>query len=76
MNILEKGIYRHYKGNLYELTGIARHSETEELFAVYKALYQQDGENLWIRPLSMFSEMVLVNGIQEPRFRFEGKKIQ
>ena len=50
------GIYRHYKGNLYQLLHIARHSETEELLAVYRALYGDYG--VWVRPLAMFSESV------------------
>jgi hypothetical protein len=62
------GTYRHYKGKLYELIGTARHSETLEDFVVYKALYQTEGENLWIRPLKMFCEVVLVEGKPVPRF--------
>lgn len=55
------GIYRHYKGNLYQLLHIARHSETEELLAVYRALYGDYG--VWVRPLAMFAEEVeTVNG--------------
>ncbi len=33
------GRYRHYKGQDYEVLGVARHSETEEEFVVYRALY-------------------------------------
>ncbi|HEV7231161.1 MAG TPA: DUF1653 domain-containing protein [Bacteroidia bacterium] len=68
MEKLSPGTYRHYKGRLYELIGTARHSETLEEFVVYKALYQTEGQNLWIRPLKMFSEMVLVDGNRVPRF--------
>lgn len=50
--MLKEGIYRHYKGNEYEVIGIAKHSETEELLVVYRALYGEYG--LWVRPLSMF----------------------
>lgn len=63
----EKGIYKHYKGNKYELLYIANHSETLEKMVVYKALYG-DGE-VWVRPLSMWEEEV--NGV--PRFEFVGK---
>lgn len=63
---LKIGIYRHYKGNLYEVLHIARHSETEELFVVYRALYGDYG--VWIRPLSMFVECVWVDGRDIPRF--------
>ena len=55
---LRKGIYKHYKGKLYEVLGIARHSETLEEFVCYKVLYQtQFGKNsLWVRPKEMFFE--------------------
>ena len=63
---MEPGTYRHYKGNLYEVLGVARHSETEEEVVVYRALYGDGG--LWVRPLAMFEETVLVDGRQVPRF--------
>lgn len=63
----KKGIYEHYKGNRYELLGIANHSETLEKMVIYKALY---GENeLWVRPISMWNEIIEVNGKTVPRFR-------
>ena len=61
------GRYRHYKGQEYEVVGIARHSETEEEFVVYRALYGEHG--LWIRPAAMFTEAVLVAGHPCPRFQ-------
>lgn len=60
------GIYRHYKGQLYEVIGIACHSETEEALVMYRALYGDYG--LWARPLAMFNEQVNVPGGQLPRF--------
>jgi hypothetical protein len=60
------GRYRHYKGNDYEVIAIARHSETEEELVVYRKLYS-DG-SLWVRPLGMFMEDVVVNGQTVPRF--------
>jgi len=65
-----KGIYRHYKGNLYEVVGTVRHSETLEELVLYKALYQSEGENLWVRPIAMFSEKVEVAGKMVARFAF------
>lgn len=65
---LENGIYKHYKGNLYEVLGVARHSETEERHVVYKTLYGD--YSMWVRPLSMFTETVEVNGEQILRFEF------
>jgi hypothetical protein len=60
------GRYRHYKGGEYEVIGTARHSETEEVFVVYRALYGERG--LWIRPAAMFLESVTVAGCPRPRF--------
>jgi len=60
------GTYRHYKGNLYEVIGVARHSETLEEMVVYRALYGDGG--LWVRPLAMFCENVEVDGHTVPRF--------
>ena len=66
----ELGVYRHYKGNLYEVVGTARHSETLEAMTVYKMLYgnTQEQLQLWVRPQKMFLEEILVNGKMEPRF--------
>ena len=65
---MKPGKYKHYKGNFYEVIGIARHSETLEEMVVYKALYLPEGQNLWVRPASMFAEMVTVDGLSVPRF--------
>ena len=70
--MLKLGKYKHYKGNQYEVIGIARHSETLEELVVYKALYQKDGENLWVRPLKMFIEEVVVDGETVKRFEYIG----
>ena len=68
--MIETGIYKHYKGNLYEVIGVAHHSETLEEMVVYRALYKsQLGENsLWVRPLKMFIEYVENNGEKVKRF--------
>ena len=67
MNTIPRGIYQHYKGQQYEVLGCAHHSETEEVLVVYRALYGDYG--LWVRPLAMFSSLVLIDGEQLPRFR-------
>lgn len=65
--MIQPGRYRHYKGYEYEVIGEARHSETEEAFVVYRALYGERG--LWIRPRAMFLGTVMIDGRPEPRFR-------
>lgn len=60
------GIYRHYKGGMYEVTGTARHSETLAPMTLYRALYGERG--LWVRPAAMFEEEVLIDGVRQPRF--------
>lgn len=60
------GRYRHYKGGEYEVIGVARHSETDELLVVYRPLYNATG--LWVRPLAMFLEVITYQGRTVPRF--------
>lgn len=63
---LAPGLYRHYKGNDYEVVAVARHSETLEPVVVYRALYGDGG--LWVRPYAMFCEHVIVDGQSVRRF--------
>lgn len=63
---IEAGIYRHYKGNLYQVLHVARHSETDEQMVVYRCLYGD--YSVWVRPLAMFTESVQVAGKSVPRF--------
>lgn len=60
------GRYRHFKGNEYEVLGVARHSETDERLVVYRPLY--GASELWVRPLAMFAGTVEFNGAPVPRF--------
>ena len=60
------GLYRHYKGGLYEVIGTARHSESLEPMTVYRALYGAHG--LWVRPAAMFAETIEIDGVVRPRF--------
>ena len=62
----EPGLYRHYKGNLYEVIETVRHSETLEPMTLYRALYGERG--LWVRPAAMFLETVEIDGALTPRF--------
>ena len=61
---LKEGIYKHYKGNLYEVLMTAQHSETEEWMVIYKALYGDKW--MWVRPYDIFMEKISI----------EGKKVQ
>lgn len=70
MDEVQKGIYRHYKGNKYEVIGTAKHSETLEQLVVYRALYGDMG--LWVRPQEMFEEKVVKAGQAVPRFEYIG----
>ena len=68
MNDPKPGIYRHFKGNFYRLLYVAKHSETLEPMVVYQALYGERG--YWVRPLSMWSEIVTRDGASNPRFTY------
>ncbi|MBN2306980.1 DUF1653 domain-containing protein [Candidatus Peregrinibacteria bacterium] len=66
--LIRAGIYQHYKGNLYRVIGIARHSEKEELLVVYR---EQGAEHdLWVRPYNLFKERINVGGQMVPRFKY------
>ncbi len=74
MSEIKLGKYQHYKGNSYEVLGVAKSSENkDENFVIYKQLY--DGPEfpmgtLWVRPKEMFFEQVEINGQKVPRFKF------
>jgi hypothetical protein len=67
---LKIGRYRHYKGNEYEVIGVAKHSEDETNLVVYRPLYGEKG--LWVRPLDMFVETVDVDSETKARFKYIG----
>ena len=68
---IQPGRYRHFKGNEYQVVGMARHSETLEEFVVYRALYGEGG--LWVRPSHMWNETVERDGYCGPRFAYIGE---
>jgi hypothetical protein len=73
---LKCGVYEHYKGKKYLVLGVARHTETGELMAVYVPLYElpdSGGVQMAVRPLEMFMEDVSVGSETRPRFRFTGE---
>ena len=61
-----QGLYRHYKGLMYEVVGTVRHSESLEPMTLYRALYGERG--LSVRPAAMFNEEVVIDGVRQPRF--------
>ena len=71
MNNIKPGIYKHFKGNLYKVIGVGKHSETLEDFVLYEALYNNPRSKLWVRPLKMFNEEVVASdGTKKKRFEF------
>jgi len=69
MEKVKQGIYIHYKGNQYEVLGVAIHSETEEELVVYRALYGK--YTLTVRPKKMFLEKIKIGEIRKPRFKLK-----
>ena len=65
---MKRGVYRHFKGNLYRLLDVARHSETGEKMVIYRALYGERG--LWVRPAAMWDEVIERDGRQYRRFTY------
>lgn len=69
---LKKGIYQHYKGNLYEVVSVGHHSETLDELVIYRALYDDYG--YWVRPRGMFQENIVdADNEVVPRFRYIGE---
>ena len=71
MEEIKLGKYRHFKGNEYEVLFLAKHSETQELLVIYRALYGE-GE-VWARPASMWNETVIRDGKEYKRFTYIGE---
>lgn len=70
METIRPGRWRHFKGNEYQVIGVAQHSETLEPLVVYRALYGDGG--LWVRPAAMWLETVEREGQIVPRFTYIG----
>jgi hypothetical protein len=66
--MIKLGTYQHFKGNYYQVLHVARHSETEEYMVVYHPKNNKD--DIWLRPLSMFTEMIDRNGKKQQRFSY------
>lgn len=71
---LKMGLYRHYKGKLYKVYGLATHSETLEDLVLYECLYENEISSSWARPIRMFLETIEIDGKIIPRFEYIGDK--
>ena len=71
MSPIKTGTYRHFKGNEYRVLYIAKHSETLEEMVIYQALY--DGMGIWVRPATMWNEMIERDGLKFRRFEYIGQ---
>jgi len=69
MTSFSTGTYQHYKGNKYLVLGIAKHSETKEDLVVYVTLYENNMASMWVRPLAMFTQTIVIDGKSVPRFK-------
>lgn len=72
MKIVKNGLYQHYKGKNYLLLDVVRHSENLEEMVLYKCLYENELGELWVRPLDMFIEEVVIDGVSRSRFAYIG----
>jgi len=61
-------IYRHYKGKMYKVHQLVRHSETLEELVLYETLYENPAGRWWVRPATMFADTVVIDGVTRPRF--------
>lgn len=66
------GLYKHYKGMMYRVIGVVRHSETLEELVHYEALYENELGRMWVRPKAMFLETIEIDGKKVRRFAPQG----
>ena len=69
MEIIKGGIYQHYKGPLYIVIDFVRHSEKLEEMVLYESQYDNELGKLWVRPLEMFTEKIIIDGKEVERFK-------
>ena len=75
MQDLKAGVYKHYKGGLVMVLGVARHSETDDKLVAYIPLGVKTGPRITVRPYDMFFEEVRVNHQSKKRFTYIGEAV-
>jgi hypothetical protein len=75
MNKLQAGVYKHYKGGLYLVLGVAQHSENGEKLVAYIQMSGAKGAKIWVRPYKMFFDEVVADGVIKPRFAYIGETV-
>ncbi len=75
MRELRAGVYKHYKGGLYLVLGVARHSESHEKLVAYIQLSGAEGTKIWVRPYKNFFEEIIAHGVIKPRFAYIGEEV-
>lgn len=73
--MIKPGLYRHFKGKLYQVSGCCRHSETLEWMVIYQGLYNSEDfgdKPVFVRPYDLFIQDIEVEGNKVPRFSYIG----
>ena len=73
--MIQNGFYKHYKGHLVKVIGVAKHSETLQDLVIYDHLGTNDVSDIWVRPLDMFCEEAVIDGVRAPRFAWIGESL-
>ena len=72
---VKKGWYRHFKGGVYEVLGVALHTETLEKLVLYVHKTDENVDGYWVRPIDMFlGEKELEDGTKVQRFEYVGEE--
>jgi hypothetical protein len=71
---IKPGKYRHFKGVIHEILGVAKHTEDHNKeFVVYYHPDENGKNQLWVRPKEMFLEHIDRDGYKGPRFEYIGE---
>jgi hypothetical protein len=70
---IKLGLYKHFKGGIYKVIGIAKHSDTLEDTVIYEAQGEHKLSKLWARPLDDFLGYKEIDGKKIKRFTYIGQ---